>query len=134
MAALITKGDVEALTGQAVTDARFDAVYRTAVGLIRSAYRSDPEAATGHARDVLTSAALSVATRLVTNPSGARSLGLGSANVTFGGSDEDIGSAGALTRAERDMIRSVRPRPPVMVDILTVHEAARTASDGAVTP
>lgn len=108
----VTREDLQSIGGSALTVERFNAVERTVLGLIRTVYRRDPALATGREADVLNAVFTSAALRLIANPTGARSVGLGSANVTFGGSDEDVSNAGSLTEPERTMLRSLRrPRP-----------------------
>lgn len=96
-----------ALTSLPVNEERYAAVYDATLTAIRAEY-PDPEAATGRAADVVRSVALSVALRLVTNPAGARNVGLGSANVTFGGGDASISSPAELTLSERQRLQRLK--------------------------
>lgn len=119
--ALITKDDLSVITGTPVQDAQFTAIYTAALRLVRDEYRADPEAATGRALDVLTSVILSVATRMLSNPTGARSVGLGSANITFVGAESL--SAFELTPNESRRVRALRAsRKVVMVPIYLPEE------------
>ena len=119
MPALLTAADLSTILGEQVDPARFEVLHRITVGAIRGEYRRDPLLAVGRDAEVLHSVAVSVLTRLTTNPSGVRSGGLGSASVTFGGSDEEIASGPVLTDAERETLRSLRGRRAVSVSLRT---------------
>lgn len=108
MPALLTAAELSVLAGQPVSEAQFNTIYNTALRLVRREYRADPEVATSYTRDVLADVVTACAVRILSNPTGARSIGLGSANITFGGQDEDITSAFTLTPAERASIRGLR--------------------------
>lgn len=120
--ALFTADELRDLTGSTVTEERYAAIHANAIRLLRTVYRPDPELAVGRVRDVLAAVALSVAMRLLSNPTGARSLGLGSANVTFGGADADITSPGTLTHGEAAMLRALKRRPASSVPLLAPQE------------
>lgn len=111
MPPLITRTEVEGLLDESFTPERFDAAYTSTLRVIKTAYKGDPEAATGHAADVVAGVVQSVLVRLLTNPKGARTVGLGSANVTFGGPDEDIARVFSLTDEEREDLAAVSPEP-----------------------
>jgi len=123
MAALFTQDELATLAGMNVASDRYGAVYRAVLGLVREGYGADPEAATGENRTVITSVALSVALRVLSNPLGARSMGLGAANVVFAGGDSQVGSVG-LTGDERRTLRRLRsPRSGIVsIPILTYGE------------
>jgi len=123
VAALFTQDDLATLAGIEVSSERYGAVYRTVSGLVREAYGADPEAATGDIRQVIVSVSTAVALRVLSNPLGARSLGLGAANVTFAGNDQALGSVG-LTSLERRALRRLRSPGGsiVSVSILTYGE------------
>lgn len=106
MATLFTQGDLATLSGMEVATDRYNAVYRAVVGLVREAYGTDPEAAAGEDRQVIVSVSIAAALRVLSNPLGARSLGLGAANVTFAGGDNI--SAVGLTAEERRALRRLR--------------------------
>jgi hypothetical protein len=120
--ALFTQDDLATLAGIDVSSERYGAVYRAVLGLVREAYGADPEAAIGDARQVLVSVSMAVALRVLSNPLGARSMGLGAANVVFAGGDE-IRSVG-LTSEERRSLRRLRSPGGsiVSVPILTYGE------------
>lgn len=108
----VTREDLQEITGAEISSAKFASVRNIVLGLIRGDYRGDIDTATGRAADILNSVFISAALRLITNPNGARSVGLGSANVTFGGTDEDIAMSGSLSAAERKSLASLqKPRP-----------------------
>lgn len=108
----VTREDLQEISGMPISAAKFTAVSNIVLGLIRSVYRQDITLATGRSADVLNAVFTSAALRIATNPQGARSLGLGSANVTFGGTDEDIANTGSLSTAERLALQSIKkPRP-----------------------
>ena len=121
--ALFTLDDLAVLAGIDVSSERYGAVYRTVLGLVREAYGADPEAATGDTRQVIVSVAMAVALRVLSNPLGARSMGLGAANVVFAGNDGTVGSVG-LTQDERRSLRRLRSPGGsiVSVPILTYGE------------
>jgi hypothetical protein len=50
---------------------------------------------------------MALALRVLANPLGARSMGLGAANVVFAGNDSTVGSVG-LTSEERRSLRRLR--------------------------
>jgi hypothetical protein len=120
---LFTQDDLAVLSGVDVSSERYGAVYRAVIGLVREAYGSDPEATTGDARQVITSISVAVALRVLANPLGARSMGLGAANVVFAGNDSTVGSVG-LTSEERRSLRRLRSPGGsiVSVPILTYGE------------
>ena len=120
---LFTQDDLAVLAGIEVSSERYGAVYRTVVGLVREAYGADPEISTGDARQVIVSVATAVALRVLANPLGARSMGLGAANVVFAGNDSTVGSVG-LTSEERRSLRRLRSPGGsiVSVPILTYGE------------
>lgn len=120
---LFTVDDLATLAGMEVSDERYGAVYRTVLGLVREAYGADPEAATGDARQVIVSVSVAVALRVLSNPLGARSMGLGAANVVFAGNDGTVGTI-ALTSDERRSLRRLRSPGGsiVSVPILTYGE------------
>jgi len=119
---LFTQDDLAVLAGIDVSSERYGAVYRAVLGLVHEAYGADPEAATGDAKTVIVSVAMSVALRVLSNPLGARSMGLGAANVVFAGGD-NISSVG-LTSEERRSLRRLRSPGGsiVSVPILTYGE------------
>ena len=119
----VTREDLEGVLGTPVTDERFTAVHTAALRLIRTVYKPDPMAATGRAADVLSAVYTSIVMRLLTNPTGARSLGLGSANVTFGGSDVDIANAAVLSDSERRDLASLSARRPAYVVMRRLYES-----------
>ncbi len=114
---------LQALTSLPVSEERYAAVYDATLTAIRAEY-PNPEAATGRAADVVRSVALSVALRLVTNPAGARNVGLGSANVTFGGNDTAISSPAELTTSERQRLQRLKSgrRGVRSVEVYLPHE------------
>jgi len=111
MAPLISREELALVLEEDIRQDRFDALYNIALRTIRTGYDGDPEAATGRAADVVAGVIQSVMVRIMTNPKGARSVGLGAANVTFGGGDVDIANVFSLTAAERDDLSSVSPIP-----------------------
>ncbi|WP_394620945.1 hypothetical protein JNUCC0626_18180 [Lentzea sp. JNUCC 0626] len=111
MAQLVSREELALVLDEAISAERFNALYSTALRIVRTGYDGDPEAATGRALDVVTGVLQSVLARILTNPKGARTVGLGSANVTFGGQDSDIANVFALTEAERADLTEVSPRP-----------------------
>lgn len=122
MTALFTQDDLATLAGMDVSAEKYGAVYRATLGLIHDAYGDDPEIAVGNPRLVLTSVGIAVALRILSNPLGARSLGLGAANVVFAGDGNDVTMG--LTNSERRSLRRLRsPRSAVVsVPILTYGE------------
>jgi hypothetical protein len=124
MAALFTQDDLATLAGMEVNDSRYGAVYRAVLGLVHEGFGSDPELATGDARQVIISISMAVALRVLSNPLGARSMGLGAANVVFAGNDS-ISSVG-LTAEERRGLRRLRSPASsiVSVPILSYGEEA----------
>ena len=128
----VTQDQLAALIGTPITTARYDAVDASTLRLIRSGYRLDLTVAEGRIADVLDAVYTSVAVRLLTNPTGVRTMGLGSAQATFGGTDDDISSPGALTAQERADLAALNPkRRPTYVRFRTVAEAAPLGPDGA---
>jgi hypothetical protein len=113
---LFTQDELAILAGIEVSSERFGAVYRAVLGLVREAYGADPEAATDDARQVIVSVAMAVALRILSNPLGARSMGLGAANVVFAGNDSTVGSVG-LTFEERRSLRRLRSPGGTIVSV-----------------
>lgn len=109
MAPLISREELALVLGEDIPEDRFAAVYAMAVRAIRSAYKGDPEEATGDAEDTVIGVLQSVVVRILTNPKGARTVGLGSANVTFGGPDVEIARVFLLTEDERAELAAVSP-------------------------
>lgn len=108
----VTREDLQNLTENPITEARFQSVRTLVMGLIRTFYRREPDYAEGREAMILNAVFASAALRILTNPTGARSVGLGSANVTFGGTDEDIANIGSLSASERLALSSLKkPRP-----------------------
>lgn len=108
----VTVEGIARILGTPVSTERAADIHAATLRLIRTGYRPDPMLAEGYAAEVLESVYTSVAMRLLTNPTGARSLGLGSASVTFGGSDEGLSSVASLTDAERADLSSLAQRRP----------------------
>jgi hypothetical protein len=113
---LFTQDDLAVLSGVDVSTERYGAVYRAVLGLVREGYGADPEAAIGDARQVIISVAMAVALRVLSNPLGARSMGLGAANVVFAGNDSTVGSVG-LTSEERRSLRRLRSPGGTIVSV-----------------
>ena len=111
MAQLISRAELSLVLEEDIAQDRFNALYNIALRIVRTGYEGDPEAAVGRAADVVAGVIQSVIVRIMTNPKGARSVGLGSANVTFGGGDTEIANIFSLTPAERDDLDSVSPIP-----------------------
>jgi hypothetical protein len=101
MAQLISREELALVLDEDISQDRFDAVYSVALRAVRTGYSGDPEAATGRALDVVTGVLQGVIVRILANPKGVRTLGLGSANVTFGGKDTEVAFIFALTEGER---------------------------------
>lgn len=106
----VTAADLESVTGAEIDAPRFAALDRVVRRLLRLSYAGNPDIAEGRTADVLNAVYMSVAVRLITNPTGARSVGLGSANVTYGGSDDDVANAFTLTDSERADLATLRRR------------------------
>lgn len=113
----VASADIEAVTGTALDDAQFAALDRIVRQLLRLGYTGNPDIAEGRTADVLNAVYMSVAVRLITNPTGARSVGLGSANVTYGGSDADVANAFTLTDSERRDLRGLRKKAPSYISL-----------------
>lgn len=111
----VTQADLSGLIGSSLTTERYNTVHAATLRLLRTGTRVDIDTATGRTADVLDAVYTSVALRLLTNPTGARSLGLGSANVTFGGTDANISNPGSLTDDERSDLASLGARRPSYV-------------------
>ena len=108
--------DLEAVTGMQLPETSRAALDRVVRGLLGGAYAGDVNTATGRAAEVLNAVYMSAAVRVMTNPTGARSIGLGSANVTFGGTDADVSNPFNLTPAERaDLGRLARRAPTYLL-------------------
>ena len=104
----VTKESLSGILRTTIPDDVYNAVDQATRRIIRTGYRPEIDAAEGHAADVLDSVYTSIALRLLTNPAGARTLGLGSASVTMGGTDEGITSQSSLTDSERADLASLR--------------------------
>ena len=104
----VTRDELSGILSMPITSERMANVDAAARRLMRSVYRGDISAADGYTADVLDSVYTSIVLRLLTNPTGARSLGLASANVTFGGPDEDFSNVATLTPAERADLRRLQ--------------------------
>lgn len=109
MAQLIDRSELALVLDEAIPAEKFDAAYKMALRAVRTAYAGDPEEATGNARYVVEGVLQNVITRILTNPRGVRTLGLGSANTTFGGTDVEITRTTALTAEERSDLEGVSP-------------------------
>ena len=119
---LFTQEELAVLAGIDVSSERYGAVYRTVLGLVSEAYGADPETASGNARTVIISVAMAVALRVLANPLGARSMGLGAANVVFAGNDS-ISSIGLTPEERRSLRRLLSPGGSIVsVPILTYGE------------
>lgn len=66
---------------------------------------------------VIKSVALACAGRVVSNPAGVRSTGVGDVNVTYAGSDADLTSGAYLTEHEKRMIRGFGTAREPMVKV-----------------
>lgn len=97
----VTKESLSGILRTTIPADVYQAVDEATRRIIRTGYRPDIDEAVGRAADVLSSVYTSVAIRLLTNPGGARTLGLGSASVTMGGTDEGITNQASLTDSER---------------------------------
>lgn len=122
----VTVEGIARILGTPVSTERAADIHAATLRLIRTGYRPDPMLAEGYAAEVLESVYTSVAMRLLTNPTGARSLGLGAANVTFGGPDEDFSNVASLTPNERADLGRLTARRPGFIRhrALTPTEAA----------
>ena len=72
----VSASDLENLLGISLPEDRFEILKAHVLRKIRTAYRPDPELAEGYAAEVLNGVFTDVATRVATNPGGARSLGI----------------------------------------------------------
>ncbi len=106
----VTRDDVVAVTGTPLDLDRFAALDRLTRTVLSAEYTGTIDLAEGRRARVLDAVYLSAIVRLATNPGGARSIGLGSANVTLAGSDESLTGAFSLTPEERSQLRALRPR------------------------
>lgn len=97
----VSREDLAAIGGLTITDAHFDAVDRRVRSMLAAVYRPPLDAATGRASSVLSAVYTSAALRILANPMGARSISLGSASITTGGSDVSISQPLSLTAEER---------------------------------
>lgn len=104
---LITRDEFALITGESVTQPQFDALYAAARRVVSSAYDGPVDEATGRPADVVGGVLLSVMTRILSNPKGARQLVAGPASVTFGGSDVEVAAIFTLTPTERADLESV---------------------------
>lgn len=110
MAQLITREELAHVIDESISEERFNGLYDAAIRVVRTGYRGDPEQATGYAADVITGVLQGVMMRIMANPKGARTVGLGSANVTFGGKDSEVANVFALNEYERADLARVSPR------------------------
>jgi hypothetical protein len=106
---LVTREELSVAMAEDLDPALFDSHYARAIRMIRTAYNGDPEAATGHALDVVTTVCESILVRLFTNLKGVRTVGLSGISLTFGGSDAEITSNLVLTGMERAELEAVSP-------------------------
>lgn len=104
----VASADLEQVTGMALTPEAWEALDRIVRRLLRLGYAGNPDIAEGRAADILNAVYMSIAVRIMTNPTGARSIGLGSANVTVGGSDDDVANAFTLAKSERADLQRLR--------------------------
>lgn len=104
----VTAAQLSGIIGHTITAERFDAVRAVVLGLIATEYRRDISLATGREAEVLNSVFVSASVRLLSNPTGARSVTVGGANITFGGSDRNMSDSAILTDSEKDMLWSLR--------------------------
>lgn len=138
----VTRESLAATGAANVTEERFEAVSVVVLNLIGSVYKGAVDTAEGRAASVLNSVFFSVVLRLLTNPAGARAIGLGSANVTFGGLTGDVGNSAALTSDEADSLRSltggkpsfVRFTPGAYQSVALVRPARRASDYWGVSP
>lgn len=111
MPPLISREELALVLGEDIPEERFTALYSWTLRILRTGYDGNPEAAVGRDLDVITGVAQSVMVRILTNPKGARAVGLGSANVTFGGADTDVANVFSLTDTERDDLSAISAVP-----------------------
>lgn len=101
---LVDRVEFSLINGEDLSAEKFTALYNRTLKIVRPAYSGDIDTATGRAADVIHNVFVSVMSRLHNNPRGARSLGVGTANVTFGWSDGEVGNIYGLTDNEaRDL-------------------------------
>ncbi|KAK1548375.1 hypothetical protein Q3G72_019445 [Acer saccharum] len=110
---IVEREDLASLGGLTISEAQFDAVDRRVRAMISAVYRGDIDAAAGQRAAVIESVYTSAALRILTNPTGARSVSLGSATISTGGSDAALAEPLSLTASERaDLARVSGLRRP----------------------
>lgn len=109
MAQLIDRMELALVLDETISPEKFEALYRTGIRVIRTAYRGDPEDADLDAREALAGILFGVCVRIASNPKGARQLNAGGAGLTFGGADADIASVFSLTDDERADLAALLP-------------------------
>lgn len=132
MAITVTKADLENISGQTITNDRYLAIDASARNLIIPEVppRIDINTATGRAERIINAVYTAVSVRLISNPAGARSVGLGSATIVYGGADDEIHNAGTLTDPEKEMLRGLRTNRALFVRMRPWYEGP----DPTVTP
>lgn len=124
---LVSREELAALGGLSISEAQYAAVDRQARSMIATIYKGDIDTASGRPLAVLQAVYTSVSLRLYANPTGARSVSLGSASVTLGGDDVSIARPLALTADERGDLAGLAaiPRRPSFIQTYTPYAAAR---------
>lgn len=102
----VSKGDLEGILQTEITDETFESVHTHTLRMIRSGTRRDLDILEGRPLEVVDGVYVSIAVRLLTNPVGASLLGVGGAQVSFGGASEAL----SLTEGERRELASINPR------------------------
>ena len=104
----ITREALQAVAETEISPERWHGISIIVKGLLQAETVRNIDTATGRAAAVFDSIFTSAALRLLSNPNGARSIGVDSVNVTFAGGDDDIASVATLTSDERARIRGLR--------------------------
>lgn len=102
----VTADELAQLLGQPIPAERWEVVETLVLRVIRTGTYLDPATVEGRAQAVMDSVFTSVATRLLLNPGGVSLVGMGSAQVSFGGASEAL----ALTDEEKRQLASLRKK------------------------
>jgi hypothetical protein len=106
----VTREDLQYLGGVEIGERQFETLDRHVRRAIAAAFKGDVDLALGTMSTTLSAVYTSACLRILTNPTGARSISLGSASTTTGGTDEALADPLALTPRERADVASLNPR------------------------
>lgn len=101
---LVTREEFNLVLDEDVSVERYTALYTVARRVVQAAFPTSVDALTGQSAEIVAGVLTSVMARILSNPTGARTLSGGAAAVTFGGADAEITRIFTLNSAERQAL------------------------------